>query len=57
MALRNYKMQAEKRYSHLTIAKLLTTFTSMKHSSDSLEMEFVVYKAVTATLLHSMYFR
>ena len=57
LALRNYKMKAEKRYSYLTIVKLLTTFTSMKHSSDSLQMQFVVYKAVTATLLHSMYFR
>ena len=55
---RNYKMQAEKRYSYLTIVKFLTTFTAIKHSSDSLEMQFVVYKAVTATfLLHSMYFR
>ena len=57
MALRNYKMQAEKRYSYLTIVKLLIPFRSMKHSWDRLEMQFAVYKAVTATLLHSMYFR
>ena len=57
LALRNYKMQAEKRYSYLTIAKLLTTFRSMKHSRDSLEMQFLVYKTVTATLLHYMHFR
>ena len=50
-------MQTEKRYSYLTIVKLLTPFRSMKHSRGSLEMQFVVYKAVTATLLHSMYFR
>ena len=56
LALRNYKMQAEKHYSYLTIVKLLTTFRSMKHSRDSLEMQFIVYKAATATLLHSMYF-
>ena len=55
LALRNYKMQAEKRYSYLTIVKLLTPFRSMKHSRNSLEMQFVVYKAVTATLLHAFY--
>ena len=57
LAIRNYKMQTEKRDSSLTIVKLLTPFRSMKHSRDSLEMQFIVYKAVTATLLHSMYFR
>ena len=57
LALRNYKMQAEKRYSYLIIVKILTPFRSIKHSRDSLKMRFVVYKAVTATLLHSMYFR
>ena len=57
LALRNYKMEAEKRYSYLTIVKLLTPFRSMKHSRDSLEMQFVVHKVVTVTLLHSMYFR
>ena len=58
LALRNYKMQAERYYSFLTIVKLLTPFMSMKHSRDSLDMQFAVYiKAVTATLLHSMYFR
>ena len=57
LALRNYKMQAEKRYSYLTILKLLIPFGSMKHSRDSLEMQFVLCKAITVTLLHSMYFR
>ena len=56
LALRNYKMQAEKLYSYLTIVKLLTPFRSMKHSRDSLEMRFVVYIAVTAPLLHSHVF-
>ena len=49
-------MQTEKCYSYLIIVKLLTLFRSMKHSRDSLELQFVVYKAVTATFLHSMYF-
>ena len=57
LALRNYKMQAEKRYSFLTIVKLLIRFRSLKHSRDRLEVQFVVYKAATATLFHSMYFR
>ena len=49
LELRNYKVQAEKSYSYLTIFKLLTPFRSMKRSRDSLEIQFVVYKAVTAT--------
>ena len=57
LAIRNYKMQAKKPYSSLTIVKLLTPFKTMKHSRGSLEMQFIVYKPVTATLLHSMYFR
>ena len=38
--LRNYKIKAEKLYSCLTIAKLLTPFRSMEHSRDSLEIQF-----------------
>ena len=56
LTLRNYKMQAEKRFSYLTIVKLLTPLQSLKHSKDKLKIKFVVYKAVTAVLLHSMYF-
>ena len=50
-------MQEEKRYSYLTIVKLLAPFRSMKHSRNTLEMQFLVYKAVRATLLPFMYFR
>ena len=49
-------MLAETRFSYLAIVKLLTPLQSMKHSKDRLEMQFVVYKAVTAALLHSIYF-
>ena len=56
LALHNYKMQSEKLYSFLPIVKLLTHFRSKKHSRDSLEIQFTVYKAVTQTLLHSCIF-
>ena len=45
LALRNYIMQTEKRYPYLTIVKLLSPLKSLKHSKDSLEMQFVAYKA------------
>ena len=38
LALRNYKLQAEKHYSCLIIVKLLTPFRSMKHCRDSLKI-------------------
>ena len=55
LALCNYKMQAENRYSYLIIVKLLTLLKYIKHSKASLKMQFGKYKAITAALLRSIY--
>ena len=53
--LRNYKMQAENDSSYLIFVKLLTLLRYLKYSKDTLEMQFIIYEAVTSVLLCSMY--